>query len=1039
MAAPIDPREVSVTVVEDDLRHDSESTHHSRDPTLSIYNIPLPTAPPTADSSAAHSAPPTPRTDDEKTADSTSLPATPLLCSTPPRPSTPPTRPPPPLLSSLRGPRALPPHPLELHSPPPSSSPPRRHPTTSSPPKSHPPSPPHSTSSVFPTFSSPAPTTPSTRARLLDHRVAELDRVQQTQGRCVLLGAGAILLLFLLTTTALVGGVYYLTHRIPPPLSPASVTSLQLADGAVTAAKLAAGAVTLPTLTPSLSSLFLSLNLTYQQALGLLPIAGTGLTQNLSTHSLSLHLAPPLTITPLNQLSVAASSLTSQYIAGDAITPTQLAPAAVTADALAAGAVGWAALGLDVVGWLEGVNATAEAAWEARVQAGAGVTVQGGVVGVDYDPALFAVNATTDALTLAPLSITSALISPYSIPLSSLAPDFLSLIPTPGPGLTLTNSSLTLNFDPSTFTLTPLNALTLAPSSITTTLLAPYSVTLSALDTDVLTLLAAIANSSSTALSTTQGLLLTQSYLATQLLSALNSSEAGLLQEVGNATNALWQAVTAVNASTTTAVAALNSSSLSLLFSLAAAVTSLSTSVTATAAAFAAQIPVAGAGLSQTGTVLSLVVDPSLFAYPAGTLTLAPLAITSAYLQPGAVNATAIAAGAVGAAQLAAGAVTAGKLAAPLQAVMAVLNPGVTGVGGGLVSVGGGVNASVITRPPGGDLLVQGATNGTVWLQAGGAKLAVSDAGVGVNTSTFAVTATNVSVQAASTLTAAASDLLLSSAAASLELSSTGAAMTASGLMSVTATSLALNASSSITLAASNVTVTGSVQFKPVSLTVTGSTFSFDFSALPSTVVRLTGNVGASNLTFAGCGEGTAGTVLTVYNQLRSGVLHLPPGTCGNWFDVQLQAGQRVTVTCAGLVGGVAAVDCQRSELPQGGLTVQSSAGLIVNNTVSGVVNGVTAKGSVTLQFTPTTNVVSLSFILDNPLLTVQGAAGAVMLSPVASGTVNAEYSDAKQSPLWVCVKQRLAGQQLTVTLVNVGDALYVNQTQQLQFAYQVL
>ena len=1029
----IDPREVSVTVMEDDLRHDSESTHHSgASPTLSIY---LPQAQPsaaltTASNSPTHSTSPTPHLDDEKTATSTSPPCT------PPRPSTPPTRPPPPLLSSLRGPLSLPPHPLELHSPSPHLS------NTSSPssPPKPPPSAPHSTSAVFPHFAPPAPSTPSTRARLLEHRVGELDKVQQAQGRWVLTGAMTVTLLLLLTLVAFVAGLWYLTHRNPPPPPPSSITTLQLADASVTPPKLASGAVTLPSLTPPLASLFASLNATYQQALGLLPIAGPGLTQNLTARTLSLHLASPLTLTPLGQLTISPASITSAYLAPGAVTPTQLASGAVTAAAIAGGAVTGEGLGGDVVGWLDAINATAQAAWGGRVRAGGGIVVgAGGVVGVDYDRALFAVDASTNALTLAPHSITSALIAPYSIPLSALAPDFLSLIPTPGPGLTLANSSLlTLHVDPATLTLTSLNALTLAPSSITTAHLAPSSVTLPALGPDVFTALTRIANDSATALSNTQALLLTQSYLETQLLSAMNSTEAGLLQEVGNATNALWQAVTTVNASTAAAVAAVNASSTTLLSSLSAAVTDLSVALTTSAAAFAAEIPVAGAGLSQVGPVFSLVVDPALFAYPAGVLTLAPSAITSAYLQPGAVNTIAIAAGAVGAAQLAGGAVTVGKLAAPLQAVMAVLNPEVTGVGG-VVSVGGGMNASVITRPPGGDLLVQGVTNGTVRVQAGGGRVAVSDAGVTVNASTFAVTAETVSVQAASTLTAAAPDLLVTSTAASLELSSTGAALTAAGSVSMTAGSVTLNASSSITVAAPNVTVTGSVQFRPVSLTVAGSTFAFDFAALPSTVVRLTGNVGASNLTFVGCGEGTAGTVLTVYNQLRSGVLHLPPSTCNNLFDVALQAGQRVTMTCAGLVNGVAALDCLRSELPQGGLTVQSSAGSIVNNTVNGVVSAVTTQGSVTLTFTPSTNLVSVSFVLDNPLLTTPGAAGAVMLTPMGSGTVNSQYSDAKQSPLWVCVRQLLSGQQLTVTLVNVGDALYINQTQQLQFAYQVL
>ena len=116
-----------------------------------------------------------------------------------------------------------------------------------------------------------------------------------------------------------------------------------------------------------------------------------------------------------------------------------------------------------------------------------------------------------------------------------------------------------------------------------------------------------------------------------------------------------------------------------------------------------------------------------------------------------------------------------------------------------------------------------------------------------------------------------------------------------------------------------------------------------------------------------------------------------------------------------------------------------TSAGTISNNILNGVVYSVTAKGTVTLSFTPATNVATVSFVISNPLLVQPGAAGAVMLTPMLSGSVNPQYADSKQSPLWVCFKQSLTGTQLNVTVVNVGDALYAGQQQTIQFMYQLM
>ena len=194
------------------------------------------------------------------------------------------------------------------------------------------------------------------------------------------------------------------------------------------------------------------------------------------------------------------------------------------------------------------------------------------------------------------------------------------------------------------------------------------------------------------------------------------------------------------------------------------------------------------------------------------------------------------------------------------------------------------------------------------------------------------------------------------------------------------------------------------------------------------------------NLTFIGCSDATAGTVVTVYNQLAAGTLRVPAGSCGNtYYDILLLSTQRVTVSCSGLSNGSPSYVCARSEQAEGGLSIPSSTATILNNVVSGVAQTVTPVGSVLLSFTPVTAIATLSFVLSNPLLAAPSSLGAVLLTPQQSGTVNAQYASTKQSPLWVCTKQQLSNQQLTVTVVNVGDSLYVNQSQYVQFGYQIL
>ena len=481
--------------------------------------------------------------------------------------------------------------------------------------------------------------------------MAELDKVQQAQGRWVLAGAVAIGLVVLLAIIAFVGGVYYLDHRNDSNLTPASVGATQLADGAVTSTKIALGAVGLTAFSAPLQALVVGMNVTYEQAIGLLPTAGAGLLQNATSHTLSVAVDQRLlSINGQNQLTVGASAITAQYIAAAAVTAAQVASAAVTTAAIANAAVTTVALGPDVLSELAAINSTAQAAWLSRPVTGSGITVQNGRVSVDYNTTAFTITS-ANALTIAPHSISSAQVQPYSIPLSALAVDFLSLIPTPGVGIALVNESFNLVYNHSSFTVNN-DALTLLPASVTSAHIAPGAVTMAALGTDVAATLSGIGSTATTAYDNTAALLLTQSFLQQQLLTALNISDAALLASVANASTALYQAMIAVNASTYSALSSVNYTSFQFLLALQDDMVMLTSELTTIANNLTAQLPLAGVGLMDTANVFSVVADPTMFAFEAtaqgAALTLQPSSITSQYLANGSVTASAVAAGAIG-------------------------------------------------------------------------------------------------------------------------------------------------------------------------------------------------------------------------------------------------------------------------------------------------------------------------------------------------------------------------------------------------------
>ena len=1036
MAFSLDTGDVSVHIPdESDHRRESSSVVGQHQHRLSAYNpaiAPI-TASNTADNSRDQS-----RSHNEAKYDhnDTAGDETPTAPNSPtlrqPAATTPPA-----LLSTLAPQRPLPklPLPLEIashHSP-------SKDAAHSSPSKSFP------TGAVYPGASTYGRSSPVARARLQEHKIGAIEQRLSRESVCVRGLFGYVTVLLLLTIIAFVAGVYYLNHRDASPLSAGAVQTSMLANGAVTTPKLATGAVGVPELSSSIASLVADMNTTYQQAIGHLPTAGAGLAQNYTAHTLSVSFDPStLTITASNTLTIAAGGVKASMLAAGAVGAVQLAAGSVGSAALAAGSVGVPALGNDVMALIGTLNANAMQAWNARPVAGAGVVVTGGSVSVNYDNSTLAVTS-SNKLTIAPYSLTSAQIAPGSITLSSLSPHFLALLPSAGAGLSLVNNSLTVVVDPTTLSLHG-GQLSVLNGSITAAQLADGAVDFPALSPSLSSSLASINSTAALALSNTEALLLSQSFLQQQLLAALNVSESDLLSSVASQSTALFQALMAVNASTYTALSSVNYTAFQFLLSVNNNTQYFSSLISSTAASLLAAIPRAGAGLTLVNSTYAINADPAVFSLSSSELTLQQQAITTALLHDGSVTSSKLAVAAIGSAQLAEGVVSMDKLSSELQSALALLSIG-SGSTASVLSLGSNSSSFVVTHSTAGDLDFQAAANQSVCLVSAdsSSQLSVSDIGVSVlSAGQFSVSASqsDISLQAQSgAISMAANDITLLASSSAINVSSSGISLVSQQSTVLSAASIQLNASASINITTPALTFSGSVQYMPATLAVTTPSSTIDFSSLPSNVLRLTGPVAKANLSFTGCSDATAGTTVTVYNQLAAGTLRIAAGSCGNtYFDILLLVGQRVAVSCSGLVSGSPSYECQRGEQAEGGLSIPSSTATILNNVVNGVAQTTTAVGSVLLSFTPATAMASLSFVISNPLLAAPTSLGAVLLTPQQSGTVNAQYASTKQSPLWVCTKQQLSsGQQLTVTVVNVGDSLFVNQSQYIQFGYQIL
>ena len=1032
MAFSLDTRDVSVHLPEEsDHRRDSSSVgqHAHR---LSAYNPAI--APITAASTALNSREQSQsRTEAKYDSHDSSGDDTPVVPSSPTLPQTAAT-PPPAFLSTLSPHRPLPklPLPLEIAH----HSSPSKDAAAYSPSRSFP------KGAVYPGATY-ATSSPVARARLQEHKIGAIEQRLARESVCVRGLLGYVTLLLLLTIVAFVAGVYYLNHRTVSPLSPYSVQTAMLADGAVTTPKLAAGAVGVPQLSPVVASLVLNLNTTYEQAIGHLPTAGAGLSQNYTAHTLSVSYDPTtLTVTAANSLTIAAGGVKAAMLANGSVGASQLAAGSVGTVALATGSVGVSALGADVQALVRAVNASAMQAYNARPTAGAGVVVDSGRVSVDYDNATLAVTS-TNALTIAPHSLTSAQIAPGAIALSSLSPDFVALLPSAGAGLSLVNGSLELVVDPSTLSLSA-GELSLLNGSITAEHIADGAVDFAALSQPVLDTLGAVNSTAAEALSNTAALLLSQSFLQQQLLAALNISESDLLSTVAAQSTALFNALLAVNASTYAALSSVNYTAFQFMLSVDNNTQHFNALIADTAAQLLADKPRAGAGLIAVNSTYAVDADPTVFAANSSGLTLRPQSITTALLQDGGVTSSKLAVAAVSSVQLAEGVVSADKLSGGLQSALALLNLGSGSTDSELLLGTNSSSAFLVTHPGAGSLSFQAAANQSVSLLSADAssQLSVGDSGLGLNTSgQFGVTASRISMQAADgSISVAAGDIALIASSSAISLSNGSVSISSVKSTVLNSTSIQLNASATINITAPTLSFSGSVQYTPATVAVTASSRVIDFSALPSNILRLSGSVSAANLTLAGCSDAMAGTTVTVYNQLAAGTLRIAAGSCGNtYYDILLLPAQRVSVSCAGLSNGVASYVCQRGEQAEGGLSVALSTTTILNNIVDGVAATTTPVGSVLLSFTPVTSVATLSFVISNPLLAAPTSLGAILLTPQQSGSVNAQYASAKQSPLWVCTKQQLSSAQLTVTVVNVGDSLFVNQSQYVQFGYQML
>ena len=889
-----------------------------------------------------------------------------------------------------------------------------------------------------------APASPSTGAfdpLSMSQRVHNADMGEQQHKRLVLGGCGAVTLYTLLLCIAFAAAVYYLAEGRHPQLGDGAVLTGMLADGSVSASKLSVGAVTNATLSAALYTRLQTLNRSYSASLQGMPTAGAGLWRsqwnpavlNVRVNGSALSIVD-------NSLTIAASAINATYIARSAVTSAAIARAAVTAAALQTASVSIASLAPSVTTELAEFNATAAAALADTATAGHAINVRSSVVSVAADGVYLVVGGASKQLTVAAASLDAAVFAVGGIDSASLGADVLAVIPTAGAGLyqpSATSGALSVDVDNSTLVV---DGGVLAIGQLSASDLSPGCVDSAHLSAGLNSFLLSVGRSASSAYRQSQTLSLVQSLLQQEMLAVLGLQQPEYERLALLSSPQLLAAMERINDTAFASLGQLNLSAFALSTRLQAEANQLEATLDAAVSQVKAAVPVAGFGLTDVDATLSVAVDGVYLDVANGSVTLAADSIDAAALADGAVTGAKLTAGSVDGAALAAGSVGVDKLSTALSAVLGLFDA----LGGSTLSLGYANSSTTVTRPDGGDLLLQAADGAGINLLGSPAATNTlslgSDGAASIVAQAVRVAAGDISLSA-SAIQSSADELALSTASSSIVLAN-GSIHATTGASTISSAAVSLLASTNTAITAARVAIAATVRAVPSTLALSGATHTttIDFANLSASAIRLTGAVSSATLVVnvTGCSAATAGRSVTLLNQLSTPTtLVLPAASCSRYNDLLLPYPASVAVTCAG-----GQWECVQTERPQGGLALPSSTLTIANNIDNGTVNSTTPVGVVQLSFTPVNNNSPfLRFILASPLLLARPAA-ALVLTALSSGTTNEDYgTPGRETPVWIVAGQAVnaAAGSVSVTLINVGDPLHTLQTQTVAFVYSII
>ena len=888
-----------------------------------------------------------------------------------------------------------------------------------------------------------APRTPSTSTfdpLTMSQRVHNVDMGQQQHYRRVLTVCAATILLTLLLIVAFAAAVYYLAEGRDPRLSDGAVLSGMLVNGSVTTDKLAAGAVTNGTLSAMLYAALLTLNKSYTSSLEWMPTAGAGLWRSQWNPAvLNVNVNGSALAIVNNSVTISAGAVHSQHIANSSVTAAAIAPAAVSSAALQPSSVTINSLAANVTGLLKQINATAAAALADVVTAGRAVIVKSSVVSVAVDGTYVKVDGASNLVTVAAGSLDSTVFAVGGIDASLLGADVTAAIPTAGAGLyqpSATSGALSVDVDNSSLVIAD-GALTIG--DISAAQLSVGCIDFQHLSSPFSAFVSSLSESASKAYRVSVELSITQELVQDEMVSVLGLQQSEY-EQLGLLSSAqLLAAIAHINDTAFAAVGQLNLSAFTLSTRLQTEGDELQVTLDAAVLQVEAALPMAGYGLVEEDGTLSVAVDSVYVGVVNGSVTVLAGSIDTAALADGAVTGSKLATGSVTASALAADSVRVDKLTTDLSSVLSIL----TAVDDSTLAIGDTTSSTTLTRPAGGDLLVQAAVGGDVSLLASSVNIVTlnNDDSASITTAGLNVAAQDVSLSAA-TVRSSSAELSLSAASSSILLANSST-YTTTGTSGLTAASVSLLASTSATISAARITSTvravpSVVVLTPLSLPI--QHISIGFTSLVTSFVRLTGAVSSPtlNVTLVGCSAATAGLSLTVVNQLTTETaLVVPAASCSRSNDLILPYPATVAVTCAGTQW-----DCTQTERPQGGLALPSSTQTILSNTDTGVVSTTTPVGVVQLSFTPVNNNSPfLYFTVTSPLL-VNRPSAALLLTALSSGTTNEDYgTTGRETPVWICGGQVVdtTSGSVQVTMINVGDPLYTLEVQTVAFVYSII